>query len=78
MNHLQEEYNNKFIDTYFKVMQDPTSNKEIQLFCILDLLYTECISLHKAHELCTEYGLFSEHWMGLGVKATELWEKYYK
>jgi hypothetical protein len=63
----------------FEIITDKNlDNKEIKLFCILNLLHEEEISLHKAHELCTEAGLFSDHWMVIDAQATEIWGNYYK
>ena len=62
----------KIFETNMKIIEDKDIDKEIKLFCILDLLYDEEISLHKAYELCTEVGLFSDHWITIDS------EKYYQ
>lgn len=60
----------------FPVMTNILHNKEvdneIKLFTILHLLHYEYISIHKAHELCTEIGLFSDHWMAIEDKFLKL------
>lgn len=67
----------KWFNTHCKIIQDENVDKEIKLFCILQLLHDEYISLHKAHELCTEIGLFSDHWITIDAKTTGIWQKYF-
>lgn len=70
---------NKWFNANYEVITDKTlDNKEVKLFCILTLLHTGDISLKKAYELCTEVGLFSDHWMVIDTQATEIWKNYYK
>jgi hypothetical protein len=69
----------KWFRGHYDIIQDKNVNdKEIKLFCILELLYHEDISLHKAQELCTEVGLFSDHWMVVDAKIMDIWQDYYK
>lgn len=70
--------NDNWAKAFFDILKDQDVNKEIKLFIILDLLHDETISLHKAQELCTECGLFSNHWMNIDVQLTEIWPKYFK
>jgi hypothetical protein len=70
--------NNKWFNTNIKIISDTPVDKEIKLFCILDLLHNEAISIHKAHELCTEVGLFSDEWVVIDAKVSEVWEKYWE
>jgi hypothetical protein len=53
----------ELLSDYTAIIRNKQTNKELKLFAILELLHEEIISLHKAHELCTECGLFSDHWM---------------
>lgn len=70
---------NKWFSANYEIITDKNlDNKEVKLFCILALLHEEKISLHKAHELCTEVGLFSDHWMVIDTQTTEIWGNYYK
>lgn len=69
--------NDKWFETHYKIIQDKDVDKEIKLFCILQLLHDECISLSKSLELCTEIGLFSEHWVAIDEKVINIWQKYF-
>jgi hypothetical protein len=67
----------EWINAHYKILADKDVDKETKLFAILFLLHDDHISLHKAHELCTEYGLFSDHWMTLDAWMAENFHNYY-
>lgn len=67
-----------FMTNYEIITDKNIKNKEIKLFCILNLLYEEEISLCKAYELCTEAGLFSDHWIVIDSQTTDVWGNYYE
>lgn len=54
---------------------DGTLETEVRLFIVMDLLSEGVITLKKAHELCTEMGLYSDHWVGVDAKATKVFEE---
>ncbi len=56
----ESEKNKLFLDHYFKIIESKNVTKDKKLFCILDLLYENNISLKKAQELIYEIGLFGE------------------
>jgi len=64
-------------EALFKMLNDNDMSKEMKLFIILDLLHEEDISLHKAHELCTENGIFSKYWIELENECIPIFQKYY-
>ena len=63
--------------TYNIVIDPKLEDKEIKLYCILELLYNEKISLRKSFELCTKIGLFSDCWMNIDYKLSNIWNKYF-
>ncbi|PLS18978.1 hypothetical protein CVD28_00830 [Bacillus sp. M6-12] len=67
----------KQFEANYQLVQDKNVDKEIKLFLILDMLYHEQISLNKARELCTEIGFFSDHWVVMDAKATEVFSPVY-
>lgn len=67
----------KSYQTYMTIIKDKHINKEIKIFIIMELLHSEKIGIKAAYELCTEVGIFSEHWVGLDAKTTELYEKIF-
>jgi hypothetical protein len=75
---MDDTINTKWLNTFFRIIQDKDTDKEVKLFFIIQLLNDEDISLYKAYELCTEGGLFSEHWIEIDAKALEYWQKYWK
>lgn len=60
------------------IMDKSIDDNEIKLYLILNLLYEEKISLNKAFELCTEIGIFNNHWIEIDAKITKIWQNYYK
>lgn len=44
---------------------------DVRLFVVLNLLHSGEISLKKAYELCTEIGVFTEHWVGVDARLVE-------
>lgn len=57
---------------YKKILDNNDIPKENKLFCILDMLDDEIISLAKAKELCYEVKLFHKHPTELDVEVTNL------
>jgi uncharacterized protein (DUF924 family) len=60
-----------------KMLKDNKINKEMKLFIILNLLHGEDISLQDAYTLCTEYEIFSRHWIEINTEYIPIFEKYY-
>jgi len=69
---------NKWAKTNYDIITDKNvEDKEIKLYCIIDLLAEEYISRRKAYELCYEIGVFTSEPIGVDMKTTEIWEKYW-
>lgn len=60
------------------MIEDEKIAKEIKVLLLLEMVHQEEIGITKAKELCTEAGIFSEHWMAVDAKATDIYEKLYK
>lgn len=67
----------KEVETNFKVLKDENVEKEVKVFLILSMLGNDEISLNKAKELCTECGIFSDHWIAIDAQATDIFSKTY-
>lgn len=61
----------------FQILEDKEVDKEVKLLLILEMLHQKEIDITKAKELCTEIGIFSEHWLIVDTKANEIFQKYY-
>lgn len=68
----------KFTNTYFRILDDPKVKKEIKMFCIFQLLHDDAVSLHKAWELAEENGLVSKSYVELDYELSCSWMKYFK
>ena len=67
-----------WIKDRFAVIYGSNANAEIKLFAIMDLLHENAISLHKAHEICEDAGLFSTGWCAIDFEMSKAIEKVYK
>jgi hypothetical protein len=65
----------KQFEANMMIIEDPNVEREIKASLILELVYHGEISLNRAKELFTETGIFSDHWMAIDGKATELFSK---
>lgn len=63
--------NNRFKKTV-EALEGNNISKEMKLYLVLDLLYNDEISLNKAREYCSQFGLFSDHWVSLELKTGDL------
>jgi len=65
----------KTFETRLKILEMPEVEREIKLLLILEMAYHGDVSLAKAKELCTESELFSDHWVVIDAKATDIFSK---
>lgn len=61
---------------YKKILDSSDIPKENKLFCILDMLHDEIISLAKAKELCYEVKLFDKSPTELDFEVTNLFNDW--
>ena len=73
---VEPKFNEEQMEAIFKVLEDKEVEKEVKLSLILEMAYSGNVSLAKAKELCTETGLFSDHWVVVEAKATEVFSQY--
>ena len=52
-------------------------DRELKIFVTLELLHEGVITLKKAHELFAEMGVYSDNWVGMDARVTELFEDRY-
>jgi hypothetical protein len=55
----------------FSVVYGSNASNEIKLFAIMDLLHEGAISLHKAHNMCEDVGLFSTGWCAIDFEMSK-------
>ncbi|HEY8445117.1 MAG TPA: hypothetical protein VIK94_03190 [Bacilli bacterium] len=63
---------NKDLEIRLEILKMPNVEQEVKLLHILEMTYYGDISLVKAKELCAECGLFSDHWIDVDAKATDI------
>lgn len=68
----------KLFKTNMKMLNDTTVEKDVKTYLILTMYANQEITLNKAKELFTEVGVFSEHWIAVDAKTTELFSKRYE
>ena len=73
-----DDFERDYYETSLKVIADKKATKEIKIFLILELMGERLITTRKAHELCEEYGLYKNGWVGVDAKTVKLWEKCWK
>lgn len=69
---------NKDLEIRLGILKMPNVEQEVKLLHILEMAYYGDISLVKAKELCAECGLFSEDWIAVDAKATDIFLKQLK
>lgn len=47
---------------------------ELKVFMVLELVGEGRITLKKGHELLEEIGVYSDHWVGLDARVTDMYE----
>lgn len=67
----------KTVETYYEIINKDDVDKDIKLFCILELIHSEKLGIKAAYELCTKYKIFNEEWTTIDAKTTEIFEKLY-
>ena len=65
----------KTLKVDFNILKDEKVGQDIKTYIILTMYANNEITLNKAKELFTEVGVFSEHWMEVDGKATNLFMK---
>lgn len=68
----------KLFKTNMEMLNDTTVEKDVKTYLILTMYANQEITLNKAKELFTEVGVFSEHWISVDAKTTELFSKRYE
>lgn len=58
---------------YKEILENHAIPKEHKLFCILEMLHSDMISLEKAKELCYESGLFNKTSAEIDYEVTSLY-----
>lgn len=58
-----------------QIIRNPKVETEVKLFLIMDLLHDKRITLKKSFELCTECGLFEDHWITVDNKVVKEFTK---
>jgi len=66
----------KTFETNMEILKDTTVENEVKTYVILEMYANQEITLHKAKELFTEIGVFTEHWMAVDGEATNLFIKH--
>lgn len=58
-------------------LYDSSVDMELKVFMVLELVGEGRITLRKGHELLGEIGVYSEHWVGLDARVTDMYEDRY-
>jgi hypothetical protein len=62
----------------FSVVYGSDASNEIKIFAIMDLLHEGAISLHKAHNMCEDVGIFSTGWFAIDFEMSKTIDKIYR
>lgn len=68
----------KATKTYYEIINKENIDRDIKIYCILELVHSKKLSLKAAYELCTKQNIFKEDWISVDTKTTEIFEKLYK
>lgn len=67
---------NLYTKQYLKIINSKEVKKEEKIFCVLELLSSQEISVIKACELFKEWGVLSETHFGLDTMVTSLYSNW--